>query len=275
MSLLKSELVALHSPPSEDSGRRPPIPSIEVLGTQVACATYDSALESVKALAKAGRPTAVCPANTHIVAEARHDPAFGETIAKFDLVLPDGMPIVWALNARGARLRDRVYGPYLMRHVIENAPRPWRHFFFGDTEECLADLQRAARRLQPDIEIAGTLSPPFRAWNEADERAFAETINAARPDFVWVALPGVRMERWIIDNQPRYRGGVFLAVGDAFTLLSGRRRFAPRWVQRLGLTWFYRLCADPLRLGPRYVRYNSLFVFYAVQAAVRDFRRRK
>ena len=92
--------------------------------------------------------------------------------------------------------------------------------------------------------------------------SFADTNNRADPDFVWVALPGVRMERWIIDNQARYRRGVFLAVGDAFTLLSGRRSFAPPWMQRMGLTWAYRLSKEPLRLGPRYLRYHSMFVSY-------------
>jgi N-acetylglucosaminyldiphosphoundecaprenol N-acetyl-beta-D-mannosaminyltransferase len=243
--------------------------SIDVLGTSVACATYDSALQSIKTLARQGRPTAICPANTHIVAEARHDPSFRKTISRFDLVLPDGMPIVWALNASGAQLRDRVYGPYLMRHVVRNTPRPWRHFLFGDTEACLLGLRQALTRLQPDIDIVGMLSPPFRAWTEADEQGFADAINAARPDFVWVALPGVRMERWIIDNQRRYRRGAFLAVGDAFTLLSGRQRFAPKWMQRLALTWFYRLCSDPRRLGPRYLRYNSLFVLYMIEARLK------
>ena len=75
-----------------------------------------------------------------------------------------------------------------------------------------------------------------------------------------MALPGVRMEQWIIDNQVRYRRGVFLAMGDAFTLLSGRRSFALPWMQRMGLTWAYRLYKEPLRLGPRYLRYNFSFV---------------
>ena len=139
----------------------------------------------------------------------------------------------------------------------------------------MIELQQAMRRLQPDIEIVGALSPPFRVWNEADQKSFADTINAARPDFVWVALPGVRMEQWIIANQDRYNGGVFLAVGDAFTLLSNRRPFAPAWMQRFGLTWFYRLCADPRRLGPRYLRYNSLFVYYMICAAIRGLLRSK
>lgn len=238
--------------------------TIDILGTPVACATYDSALERIKELARADRPTAVCPANTHILAEARHDRDFAGVLGRFDLILPDGMPIVWALNRRGARLADRVYGPYFMRHALRFTPKPWRHFFFGDTEACLANLRETALALQPDIEIAGTISPPFRSSTPEEEASFAKTINRAAPDFVWVALPGVRMERWIIANQPRFRRGVFLAAGDAFTLLTGKGRFAPAWMQRSGLTWAYRLFREPARLGPRYMRYNSLYLWYTL-----------
>lgn len=239
--------------------------SIEIFGVPVACATYESALERIKDLAQQSRATAVCPANTHILAAVKHDPGFAEVLAKFDVVLPDGMPVVWTLNLLGAGLKDRVYGPYFMRYTLQRTPRPWRHFFFGDSEECLRDLRRVARELQPDIEIVGTLSPPFRPLTEADEASFAEIINSAAPDFVWVALPGVRMERWIIDNQARYRRGVFLAVGDAFSLLTGKRQFAPRWMQRAGLTWAYRLAREPRRLGPRYLRYNTMYLWYAAR----------
>jgi N-acetylglucosaminyldiphosphoundecaprenol N-acetyl-beta-D-mannosaminyltransferase len=232
--------------------------SIRVLGTPVACVTYQSAFEIIQTLAREPRPTAVCPANTHILAEARHDPNFAKIMAKFDLVLPDGMPVVWTLNLRGAGLSDRVYGPYFMKYVLQKTPRPWRHFFFGDTQECLEDMRRAAVELQPEIEIVGAISPPFREWTESDEAKFGQAINNAAPDFVWVALAG-------IGNQSRYNRGVFLAVGDAFTLISGRRPFAPKWMQRLGLTWLFRLLSEPRRLGPRYLRYNSLFVYYLVR----------
>jgi len=245
--------------PQPDDGS---LESIKLLGTHVACASYASALERIKALASERRPTAVCPSNTHILGEARHNPAFARILDRFDLVLPDGMPVVWALNFRGAGLKDRVYGPYFMRYTLQNTPRPWRHFFFGDSEACLSELRHVLLRLQPDIEIVGMLSPPFRPFTEADEVSFADAINRANPDFVWVALPGVRMEQWIMDNQKRYRRGVFLAVGDAFSLLSGRRSFAPTWMQRTGLTWAYRLSKEPLRLGPRYLQYNLTFVLY-------------
>lgn len=236
--------------------------ALSVLGTPVHCATYDSGLEEVRRLAAREAPAAVAASNTHIISLARRDPSFGEVMRTFDLVLPDGYPLVWQLNRAGAGLKDRVYGPYFMRHVLLHTPRPYRHFFFGGSEDCLQRLVAAARTLQPDIEIAGTFSPPYRAWTEEDEQDFAECISRAKADFVWVALGGERQERWIVKNLHRHRRGVFFAVGDAFELLAGSRPYAPPWMQKSGLTWLYRLSQEPKRLFPRYVKFNSLFLYY-------------
>lgn len=239
--------------------------SFPVLGTQVHCATYDSGLEEVKRLAREPRPAAVSAANTHIVSLARADETFGQVMAQFNLVLPDGYPLVWQLNRRGGGLKDRVYGPYFMRHVLQFAPRPWKHFFFGGSQDCLDRLSRAARALQPDLDIAGTISPPYRAWSEEEEQRFARQISDSGADFVWVALGGERQERWIVKNLHRYSRGVFFAVGDAFELLAGSRPFAPGWMQRRGLTWLYRLVQEPKRLWGRYFRFNSLFLWYLIR----------
>lgn len=236
--------------------------TISLLGTPIAVADYDSAIAESIRLAREPRAAAVSASNTHIITQARHDPGFGAVIRSFDLILPDGMPLRWALNARGAGLRDRVYGPYFMEKMIRATPRPWRHFLLGGTEETLAALTAQLRTIQPDIEIAGTLSPPFHAWNEEDERKFAEEIREARADFIWVALGGERQERWIAENLSRHQHGVFFAVGDAFSLLAGERPFAPSWMQHLGITWAYRLYQEPGRLWRRYTRFNSLFLWY-------------
>lgn len=113
------------------------------------------------------------------------------------------MPVVWAMNLRGAGLSDRVYGPYFTKYVLKPTPKPWRHFFFGDTEEVLQSLRTAVLQLQPNIDIVGAISPPFRAWTEANEARFAEAISAANPDFVWVALPGGRMGLATIQRSKR------------------------------------------------------------------------
>ncbi len=241
---------------------------IEILGTPVAVVDYQSAVAESVRLAGGDRPAAVAASNTHIISLARHDVSFGAVMRKFSLVLPDGMPLRWSLNARGAGLRDRVYGPYFMEEMIRATPAPWRHFLFGGTPETLEALTEHLRKIQPGIEIAGTLSPPFRAWNEADEKEFARSIDEAKADFIWVALGGERQERWIADNLARHRRGVFFAVGDAFVLLAGQRDFAPAWMQRLGITWVYRLWQEPRRLWRRYARFNSLFVYYTLRDAV-------
>ena len=238
---------------------------IEILGTPVAVVDYDSAIEESRRLARCGRAAAVAASNTHIVALARHKPEFGRVMRDFDLVLPDGMPLRWALNARGAGLRDRVYGPYFMEKMVRAAPKPWRHFLFGGTEETLRGLQERLREIQPEIEIAGTFSPPFREWNEEDEKEFARTIAESKADFIWVALGGERQERWIAQNLPRHEHGVFCAVGDAFVLLAGQRAFAPPWMQRVGITWAYRLWQEPKRLWRRYARFNTLFLWYTLR----------
>jgi glycosyltransferase involved in cell wall biosynthesis len=113
------------------------------------------------------------------------------------------------------------------------------------------------------VEIVGTLSPPFRAWTEKDEEKFASIIRNSGADFIWVALGGDRQERWVEKNLKRHSKGIFLAVGDAFELLAGKRAFAPRWMQKAGLTWLYRLWQEPRRLFPRYFKYNSLFLYYS------------
>jgi len=244
------------------------IPELEtrpVLGTEVHCADYDSGLRAAISLLESGRPCAVAAANTHLVSLARSDRGFARVMGKFQLILPDGVPLVWEMNARGACLADRVYGPYFMRHVLARAPRPYRHFFFGGSPECLRALEAAALKLQPDLEVAGRLSPPYREWSEEDEEGFARAIAGSGADFIWVALGGGRQERWIADNLHRHTRGVFIAVGDAFELLAGSRPFAPAWMQRHGLTWLYRLCQDPVRLWPRYLRFNSLFLFYGIR----------
>ena len=237
--------------------------SVDVLGVALAGTDYRGAVQVLPALLSQRASGAVAACNTHIVALARQRPDFRAVLEKFDVLLPDGMPLVWAMRRKGADIQDRVYGPYFMQEAIRNLPRPWKHFFFGGTEMCLRQLTEACRQIQPEVDIVGTYSPPFRAWTEKDEIEFASIIRKSDADFIWVALGGDRQERWIAKNLPRHKKGVFLAVGDAFELLAGRRAFAPDWMQKAGLTWLYRLLQEPRRLLPRYLKFNTLFIYYS------------
>lgn len=214
----------------------------------------------VEGFARGGGVCCVAAANTHLVAEAALNSEYADALRGFDLILPDGMPLVWALRLDGHEIEDRVYGPYFMEHVLRHSPEGMGHYFFGGTEQCLADLQRCATALNPAIRIVGAVSPPFGAWSDEMEMRLIADINEARPDFVWVALGGVKQEMWIARNRACFSSGVFLAVGDAFALLAGHRSIAPSWMQRTGLTWLYRLCQEPGRMLPRYLSYNTRFL---------------
>ena len=240
---------------------------VSIIGLPVNEVDYSTALDESLRLSREARACAVSAANTHIAAVTRYDAAFGRIMRSFDMILPDGMPLIWAMNRKLRRmkktpLRDRVYGPYFMKYAVEHAPAGTSHFLFGGSQECLDELQVSMRKLRPDVNIVEAYSPPYREWTEEDQVQFAQTINAANPDFVWVALGGEKQERWIIENLHRFNRGVFFAIGDAFELLAGRRPFAPEWCQRHGVTWLYRLVQEPRRMWKRYLKYNSLFVWY-------------
>jgi len=231
-----------------------------VLGTTLNLTTYTQVAQEVIQIARSGKVAALAAANTHLIAEAVDHPEFAAVLAGFDWVVPDGMPLVWALQLDGHDIDDRVYGPYLMQHLLTHSPKSLRHYFLGGTEECLHRLQQAARKLNPEITIAGALSPPFGRWDDATETAIIQAINAAQADLIWVALGGVKQETWIARNRHRFQRGVFLAVGDAFALVAGMRSFAPGWMQRCGLTWMFRLIQEPRRLLTRYLEKNTRFI---------------
>lgn len=235
-------------------------PTGKVLGVTLDLHDYDSAWLQLQKWASEDAIKLVAAANTHLVGEAASDDDFANVLSNFDMVLPDGMPLVWSMQLDGYPIHDRVYGPYIMRHALAHSGPDVKHYFFGGTEECLDKLCEQARKLNPVIHIVGTTSPPFGKWDEEIRKKLINNINEANPDMIWVALGGVRQERWLFENRHLFKRGVYLAVGDAFVLNAGLRAYAPHWMQRAGLTWLFRLVQEPSRLLRRYLTYNARFV---------------
>lgn len=241
------------------------IPTYALLGVPLAVTDYAGAVAQVQAWAAARDvPRAVAAANTHVVALARHEAEFRTALTAFDLVLPDGMPLVWAMNRRLAEpLRDRVYGPTFMLHCLEaTLGAAWSHYFVGGSEELLAALCGKLQARFSDLRIAGNYSPPFGNWPEEENARIIEGIRASGANFVWIGLGCPKQELWLARHKPQLPAAVYGAVGAAFAFHAGRVRQAPLWIQRLGLEWLYRLLAEPRRLWRRYFVFNSLFVFY-------------
>jgi N-acetylglucosaminyldiphosphoundecaprenol N-acetyl-beta-D-mannosaminyltransferase len=178
-----------------------------------------------------------------------------------NLATPDGMPVVWALRLLGQRA-ERVYGPDLMQAVCQRSlAEGWRHYFYGGAEGVPEMLAVALHKKFPGIQVVGTESPPFRSLTVTEEAAMLQRLNDSGADLVWVGLGSPKQDLWLAEHRAVLTAPVLIAVGAAFDFYAGRVRQAPRWMQRSGLEWLFRLGSEPGRLWRRYLIYNPKFAF--------------
>jgi N-acetylglucosaminyldiphosphoundecaprenol N-acetyl-beta-D-mannosaminyltransferase len=182
------------------------------------------------------------------------------------MVTPDGMAIVWLLRLMGHRNVQRVYGPDLMLAACERSLETgWKHFFYGGGPDVAQDLRRRLEERFPSLAIAGTYTPPFRPLTPDEDRAVIEQIRASGADIVWVGISTPKQERWMAEHVGKVGAPVLIGVGAAFDFLSGHKPQAPRWMQRSGLEWLFRLCTEPRRLWRRYAEYPLFAALVAAQ----------
>jgi exopolysaccharide biosynthesis WecB/TagA/CpsF family protein len=194
---------------------------------------------------------------------------------EFDILAADGQPVRWAANllrGRGARLRERVYGPELVKRVCKAAAEEQVGvFLYGSTAE-IVDLMRANLvKWYPRLRITGTRPSRFRDATPEEDRCDVRTINDSGAGIVLVGLGCPRQERWVSDHRGKINA-VMLCVGAAFDFHAGTLPQAPAWMQRSGLEWFFRLLAEPRRLWKRYIFLNPLFLTLVGLQLFRQFR---
>ena len=210
------------------------------------------------------RPTIVDFTNTHIAVLRLTDPSFRRWTDSIDYFVPDSTPLTWCVNAVAGTpvMPERVYGPEFMRLCLKEAPATTRHYFLGGTEECLADLISRMEKTNPHLNICGSHHGYLakQEWPEVCSR-----IKTCTPDIIWVGLGTPRQQEFSSWLKSQLEKGWLLNVGFAFDVNAGHKSDAPKWMQSLALTWLYRLACEPKRLGPRYVKFNSLFLLYACE----------
>jgi N-acetylglucosaminyldiphosphoundecaprenol N-acetyl-beta-D-mannosaminyltransferase len=198
----------------------------------------------------------------HGIVEAQHDPSFKEILRHADLVVPDGMPLVWLGRRRGYALRRRVYGPELTECFCRETGTQYRHFFYGGAPGVAQKLAALLQR-QSGACIVGTYTPPFRPLTSEEEVEVVAHIQRAAPDIVWVGLSTPKQERWMFEHRQLLGVPVLVGIGAAYDLLTGQVRQAPSWMRERGLEWLFRLLQEPRRLSRRYLIYGSEFALKA------------
>jgi N-acetylglucosaminyldiphosphoundecaprenol N-acetyl-beta-D-mannosaminyltransferase len=255
-----------HQPATSSNGR---IARANILGVGVSAINMALALETVERWIAKRESHYVCITGVHGVMESQRDPQLRRIHNVAGMVTPDGMPLVWLSRLKGFRHVDRVYGPDFMLACCElSARKGYRHFFYGGGDGIAELLGERLRERFPGLEVVGSYTPPFRPLTREEDEEVVRRINDADPDFVWVGLSTPKQERWMHEHIGRLRAPVIVGVGAAFDFHAGVKLQAPRWMQRSGLEWFFRLVTEPRRLWRRYLINNPSFVWCVLRQAV-------
>ena len=236
-------------------------PRVDVLGVGISAIDMPTAVRLVDQWVSRDDHTYVCVTGVHGVMESQRDPCLRDVHNHSGLTTPDGMPLVWAGHAAGARGMQRVYGPDLMLAICELArARGYSSFFYGGRPGVAGRLAARLRDRHPGLAIAGTYAPPFRELSVHEDECVVELINAAQPELIWVGLGTPKQELWMAAHVHRLSANVMIGVGAAFDIHAGLIRQAPRLIQRSGLEWAFRLTQEPWRLWRRYLYNNPRFL---------------
>ncbi len=253
---------------SQESNVRPD-DAVWVWGVPFSPITLAETVTAIGHLIEVGQPSLVITANTHYIMLTEKHADLRAINGMAALILADGAPPVWASRLMGSPLPERVAGSDLIFELTELAAKQGHRLFLLGGADGVAE--EAARRLVAryrGLQVVGTECPPFREPTPEEEAALIDRIRATRPDILFVAFGQPKGERWIVRHLQQLGVPVCIQVGASLDFAAGRIRRAPRWMQKTGLEWAFRLGLEPRRLFSRYAS-NAWFIARMVAGDLR------
>ncbi len=218
----------------------------EILGVPFDCISMHGAVEKIMGFFEDGGRHIVCTPNPEIVMEAQKDEQFMNILKAADLVVPDGVGIVWASKFSQRRIKERVAGYDLVQSILKNMQGLNKTvYFFGGAPGVAASAAKRMLKEYPQLKIVGTRNGYF---SSKEEKEIISEIKALSPDLLLVGLGAPRQEKWIYENLRFTQAKVAIGVGGSFDVMAGNLKRAPKIFQKLGLEWFYRLLCQPTRI---------------------------
>jgi len=235
-----------------------------ILSINVSSGSYENFLETIFDYSEHKKSSYVCLANVHMLVEAHNSEKFQRVVNGADIVAPDGMPIAKSLGLFHDIKQERVDGMGLMENLLARcAERKQSVYFYGGTDEMLKNTKDYLGKKYPDITIAGMYSPPFRELTTTEKTSVIDSIAQSGANLVFVVLGCPKQEAWMNEMKGKIPA-VMLGVGGALPMMIGTVRKAPKWVQKIGMEWFFRLMQEPRRLFKRYAVTNTTFIFLVI-----------
>jgi N-acetylglucosaminyldiphosphoundecaprenol N-acetyl-beta-D-mannosaminyltransferase len=223
---------------------------------------HDAAIAKVAELVKSGGGYA-CFSTVHMVMEGYDDSAFAKVVNGADLIVTDGMPLVWMQKLQGKKDASRVRANDLMISLCAFAGKNDLSVgFYGGRQEVIDAILARAKKDFPNLRVAYAFSPPFRALTEAEDKEVVAEINRAAPEILFMGLGCPKQENWMAAHRDKLKA-VMLGVGASFDFYAGNVKESPEWMGKLGLEWLFRLTQEPKRLWRRYLILNPRFVWLA------------
>ncbi len=241
-----------------------------MLGVPISAVNRTLAVERIARWISDGSQEFVCVRDAHGVIRALDDPVLMQIHHDAGMVTPDGMPLVWSARRAGFADVARVYGPDLVLDIASRgAAEGWSIYYYGGNEGVAEQLASILEKQFPGLVTAGVHCPPFRDLSDDEQQRVADEINASAADIVLVGLSTPKQEHWMSSMRPRLAPAALIGVGAAFDFHTDNVRQAPRWIQRSGFEWLFRVAVEPRRLARRYLRVVPRFALGVLRSPPR------
>ena len=232
-----------------------------ILRMRVDVTSYDDVTRRIIEWIKLSRSHYICLANVHMCMETFDDKHFCRVVNEANLVVPDGRPIAWALRILGNEYVSQVRGTDLLLKLCRKAEKQGVKIgFYGGTNNSLRAINKYLNNQFPNLQIVCNISPPYRNLTIEEDDAYVQQINDSGARILFVGLGCPKQENWMAGHINRINC-IMIGVGAAFDFISGRKKSAPRFIQKYGMEWLYRLAKEPIRLSKRYLKHNPRFLW--------------
>jgi N-acetylglucosaminyldiphosphoundecaprenol N-acetyl-beta-D-mannosaminyltransferase len=222
---------------------------------------YDQSLNGIE-----NKKLLINTINAYSFNMSQNDAFYAEALSKSDILLPDGISIVFAVRLITGQKLKKIAGADLFAYEMKKLNSSGGScFFLGSSVNTLNLISERARSEFPNVKV-NVYSPPYKpVFTDQDNSEMLQAVNSCKPDVLFVGMTAPKQEKWAYQNFSKLEAGHICAIGAVFDFYAGTIKRAPQWMIKLGLEWFYRLIREPRRLWSRYVIGNSKFCWLVLK----------